>query len=53
MKWSLPKFEFYFEIKCDASGKRVGEILMQMKHLIAYFSKAFPPTKLSKSAYDK
>ncbi|XP_073225578.1 uncharacterized protein [Cicer arietinum] len=36
-----------------ASWKRVGVVLMQLKHPIAYFSKAFSANKLSKSAYDK
>ncbi|PNX72062.1 monoglyceride lipase, partial [Trifolium pratense] len=49
----LPNFKLPFEIECDASGRGVGAVLMQMRHPIAYFSKALASSKLYKSAYDK
>jgi len=50
---ALPDFDIPLEIECDVSGRGVGAVLMQSRHLIAYFSKAFSNSKLSKSAYDK
>lgn len=38
---ALPDFKKNFLIEADASGKGMGEILMQEAHLIAYESKAF------------
>jgi len=50
---ALPIFALPFEIKCDASGKGVGALLMQLKHPITYFSKDFSESKSSMPAYDK
>lgn len=50
---ALPNFSIPFEIECDASGIGVGAVLMQNRHAIAYFSKAFSGARLSKSAYEK
>lgn len=41
------------EIECDAFGRGVGAVLMQLKHPISYFSKAFSGTKLCKSSNGK
>ena len=46
---ALPNFDIPYEIECDW----VGVVLMQSKHPIAYFSKTFSNSKLSKPAYDK
>ncbi|XP_073223438.1 uncharacterized protein [Cicer arietinum] len=50
---ALPNFELPFEIECDAAGKGVSDVLMHLKHPIAYFRKDFSGNKLSKSAYEK
>ncbi|XP_017425527.2 transposon Ty3-G Gag-Pol polyprotein [Vigna angularis] len=50
---SLPNFQQPFHIKCDASGKGVGAVLMQGKKPIAFFSKALSEGALSKSIYEK
>ena len=34
----LPDFSNTFELECDASGIRIGTVLMQDKQPIAYFS---------------
>ena len=49
----LPDFTQPFEIECDAFGKGIRVVLMQSKHPIAYFSKAFSRRSLAKSAYER
>ena len=50
---ALPDFTKPFELQCDALGKRIGAILMQDKHLIAYESKKLRGLERSYSIYDK
>ncbi|KAK2383154.1 hypothetical protein QL285_070639 [Trifolium repens] len=50
---TLPYFSKPFVIECDASGVRLGAILMQDKRHVAYYSKALGVKNLAKSAYEK
>ena len=50
---ALPNFLKKFIIKCDASRRRIGAVIMQENRLIAYFSKALVATTLSKLVYEK
>jgi len=48
---ALSNFELPFEIETDATGIRVGVVLSQGKHPIAYFSKKMSPMMQCQSTY--
>lgn len=48
---SLPDFSVPFVIETDALGSRMGAMLMQRGHPIAFFSKQFCPKLLHSSTY--
>nr|GEW45095.1 retrotransposon protein, putative, unclassified [Tanacetum cinerariifolium] len=49
----LLDFSKNFVVECDASSDRVGPILSQDDHLMAYFNKGLSPSNRFKSAYDR
>uniref|UniRef100_A0A151UGY1 Retrovirus-related Pol polyprotein from transposon 17.6 n=1 Tax=Cajanus cajan TaxID=3821 RepID=A0A151UGY1_CAJCA len=49
----LPNFDKAFEIKCDASGIGIGDVLMQDSKLISYFSEKYSGVALNYPTYDK
>lgn len=50
---ALPDFSKPFLIECDAFGKRIGAVLMQNQHPIAYFNHALKGRFLLLSTYEK
>nr|GEW78768.1 ankyrin repeat-containing protein [Tanacetum cinerariifolium] len=49
----LPDFSQPFVVKADASGFRIGAILLQNKRAIAYFSQVLGPRAQLKSIYER
>ena len=49
----LPDFGKTFELECDASGIRIGGVLIQKGKLVAYFSEKLSGSSLNYSTYDK
>jgi hypothetical protein len=49
----LPDFGKTFELECDASGIRIGGMLLQEGKPFAYFSKNLSGPSLNYSTYDK
>jgi hypothetical protein len=49
----LPDFNKTFELECDASGIRIGGVLLQEGKHIAYFSEKLSGPSLNYSTYDK
>lgn len=50
---SFPNFSLPFKIECDASGKAIGAVLIQLGHPIAFYNKALKGRTLTLSTYEK
>ena len=50
---ALPDFSQLFVVECDALGERLGEILMQNHHQIAFESRKLKDYERHYSIYDK
>ena len=49
----LLDFNKTFQVRCDASGFAVGEVLIQENRPVAYFSEKLNDAKRNYSTYDK
>ena len=49
----FPDFNLPFEVECDASGTRIGAVLLQGNKLIAYFIEKLNQSRMNYSTYDK
>lgn len=45
------RFTKEFVVKMDASNVRIGRVLMQARHLLAYFNKKLGPRLMGTSTY--
>ena len=50
---ALPNFSLPFVIACDASASRIGAVLMQNHHPIAYISQELRSSNKLASAYER